>query len=37
MPPSIFDEPINFNRYEVPEDYYEMRESKAYWIRQAEK
>jgi hypothetical protein len=35
--PSVFDDPLNFRKFDIPDDYFEMRRSTSYWARQKEK
>lgn len=35
--PSVFEDPINFKKFDVPQDFFEMRRSPDYWIRQKQK
>ncbi len=33
----MFDDPLNFRKFDIPDDYFEMRRSTSYWARQKEK
>lgn len=35
--PSVFDDPLNFKKFDIPDDYFEMRRSASYWARIKEK
>jgi len=33
----VFDDPLNFKKFDIPDDYFEMRRSTNYWAKQKEK